>query len=647
MSRRKGFLYTCYALLPLISVILILAISWLLVAIIEIYTNNLTMLNTLNRFSTVKTMEDKKNHKISPPIPGNKLDNTFWFVQVSDIHISKFRSYGQVEDFKIFCTNWLPLIKPSLVLLTGDLTDAKDITKIGSFQYEEEWVTYSSLIKKCREMYPAKWLDIRGNHDSFGVGSLLPTENMYETYGISRNKFERSGVYQHVYNTSFGKYSFNGIDLAPNPGPGRPFNFFGVPLTKTISTIKDVASNSKYNATIWYGHYPLSTTTNPHLLRKLLSLSGVAYLCGHLHTLLDIFPQIHAVHSEGMMELEVGDWKESRKFRVGVFDHDVFSFKDATFMNEPIVVFTNPVDARYIIQNKVPYSRSWNSTHVRFLAFHVLPLSSTTVLIDNKVICENTEVVQNVLHTCKWNPQIYRHGIHNLTVITKDSHQETRTHSIEFSLDGSRPPLSFFSVILLLTDFCTMFRVVFVTSIVLTILVPLAIKKFAKCYYIVLVQDMLYSIFPQFMYFINADYVFWSLIYYNCYLCVGPFSIGNFVPNQIGIAFPYGIFTGGTFIEGSITLLYVSGHMLFFNFFVILYFGELLKPLAPIGLSPFLFSVRRLLFKIIFISLVFYGIYLLYTYWLAYGLMSSVFNSLSTLAAIVVHCISRNISKHS
>ena len=36
-----------------------------------------------------------------------------------------------------------------------------------------------------------------------------------------------SRSYQVVHETKFGKYSFNGIDPALDPGPKRPFNFFG------------------------------------------------------------------------------------------------------------------------------------------------------------------------------------------------------------------------------------------------------------------------------------------------------------------------------------------------------------------------------------------------------------------------------------
>jgi len=51
---------------------------------------------------------------------------------------------------------------------------------------------------------------------------------LYEEYGANGDSFS-TGVHQHVHTEPFGTYSFTGLDLAPNPGPGRPFNFFAVP----------------------------------------------------------------------------------------------------------------------------------------------------------------------------------------------------------------------------------------------------------------------------------------------------------------------------------------------------------------------------------------------------------------------------------
>ena len=40
--------------------------------------------------------------------------------------------------------------------------------------------------------------------------------------------------------------------------------------------------------------------------------NGVAYLCGHLHTLGDFMPKMYSRQKTGTLELELGDWKISR-----------------------------------------------------------------------------------------------------------------------------------------------------------------------------------------------------------------------------------------------------------------------------------------------------------------------------------------------
>ncbi len=92
-----------------------------------------------------------------------------WFVQVSDLHISKFTDNPIVPDLISLSKHVLHPLRPDKILLTGDLVDAK--TKHGaSQQWEEEWVAYKQL---WRDMAAAAGvpvgsiLDIRGNHDTF------------------------------------------------------------------------------------------------------------------------------------------------------------------------------------------------------------------------------------------------------------------------------------------------------------------------------------------------------------------------------------------------------------------------------------------------------------------------------------------------
>lgn len=39
---------------------------------------------------------------------------------------------------------------------------------------------------------------------------------------------------------------------------------------------------------------------------------SIVYLCGHLHTLGGLVPQMYTIQNEGFAELELADWKDGR-----------------------------------------------------------------------------------------------------------------------------------------------------------------------------------------------------------------------------------------------------------------------------------------------------------------------------------------------
>jgi len=88
------------------------------------------------------------------------------------------------------------------------------------------------------------------------------------------------------------------------------------------------------NGTIWFGHFPTSTIYSSNGLRTIMTFvnlwiysnkfskkflnqynlfrNGAAYLSGHLHTFGGLVRAMYTRHLNGMLELELADWKVSR-----------------------------------------------------------------------------------------------------------------------------------------------------------------------------------------------------------------------------------------------------------------------------------------------------------------------------------------------
>ena len=185
------------------------------------------------------------------PFPTDTPENLFHVVQISDVHISKFHEPKRLSDFKKFCNETIRTIDPELVIITGDLTDAKTKNKLGSVQYHEEWKSYNSAISTINKPI----IHIRGNHDAFDEPDF--SSSFYQKYGgeskIARNrKFDIKKPY--------GTYSFVAVDAASEPGFKRPFNFVGYIKDKGLNELKEIGSQTKNsNHSIWFGHYPTSS----------------------------------------------------------------------------------------------------------------------------------------------------------------------------------------------------------------------------------------------------------------------------------------------------------------------------------------------------------------------------------------------------
>ncbi|KAI8060302.1 Metallo-dependent phosphatase-like protein [Gongronella butleri] len=389
-------------------------------------------------------------------------DNLFYFVQVSDLHISKYYYYTQ--HFVQFIHSVLPLLSPKFVVVTGDLTDAKDNGHIKTLQYEEEWHVYKSLVDQgTPDELP--WYDMRGNHDCFNVPQWDSRINMYRQFGKSAALLEEgNGVYSWALDAPFEKHQFIAMDPCPTKGIARPINFFGYVTPAIMDRLAALMfTNEKkpdYSHTFMFTHYPTTVTA--------------VYFCGHLHRLGygigDVLKSFHT--STQSLELELGDMKDHGVYRILAVDHDLVSFVDVDLPrleidtdstplvplddNEqviwpnsklalaPIVLITNPKDARFALGEKEPAHRIRQSTHARFLVFSAHdPAQLKVQVFINDERLRDTPIFQGKnLWTVPWHPQeLDTTGKYTFRVRVDAPDGQTTDTSVPFCLDGDRMPI--------------------------------------------------------------------------------------------------------------------------------------------------------------------------------------------------------------
>ncbi|CAL7945271.1 unnamed protein product [Xylocopa violacea] len=453
---------------------------------------------------------------------GASFDHLIWFLQISDIHISIFQDPFRITELKEFCNVTVSSIKPSVVLASGDLTDAKAKDKMGSKQILEEWQYYKRVLDDTEVSKKTLWLDVRGNHDNFNVLTLESKNNYYANYSIQGKKHPRS--YMYTIDIGSELYTFIAIDACLKPGRQK---------------------------------------------------ESMVYLCGHYHTLGGAVPNMYTLQRAGFLELELADWKDNRMYRLGAIDHGQFSFIDVKHKEWPVVLITNPKHALYTMPRKENIMSAIKSTHIRILTFSIALIKTVEVQLDDEDWFE-CEHIKGPLYVLRWNTTNYKNGIHTIRVRVVDVDGRETIVFQPFALDGSRLSFRVLPRLILMSNVSSIFQFLFGTVLVLLV-IPLCLLRFLhilcekKQMHRPRFRIKFFHLWLRKLWVLSTvDRLFFPLVMYALYLTVGPWAIGEVIENQTGVIFAWGTYIGNSFLPGAFT--YAYGFFQLFSFHLPLMF---------------------------------------------------------------------------
>ncbi|KAJ2365388.1 hypothetical protein H4S01_003273 [Coemansia sp. RSA 2610] len=450
---------------------------------------------------------------------GDSSDRVLTFVHATDVHVSKYVAWGGLAHFQHFLRTAVPLIAPRLVLVTGDLTDGKDRQKLVSQQQPDEWRAYRRALDESgvlQRFNGTFYRDQRGNHDCFNVFAADARTNYYATHSASRD----SSGYALRLDEPYGAYAFVASDGCPRHGFARPLNFFGYLDARDMRALEQRLDGARgANHTFWLNHYPASTMVYGRHRRAFAELARQVsvVLCGHLHQLAGgLGAQLQAYRERlGFWELELGDMKEHAVYRVYAVDHDLVSFVDVTLPlpavplpnprlldaradaplpHPPVVLVTNPKDARYLLPAHEPLHRMRHSAFIRALVWTDQPVARVDITIDGlphphaavfrggerAIPPGSNDTVKTPLWVAPWDPARYDDGrVHQLHVSVVDAAGKRGAATVPFSF--ARQPLPLHNGArggwIMRQDFAALFRVSGLGSYVLMVLLLLVAPR--------------------------------------------------------------------------------------------------------------------------------------------------------------------------
>ncbi|XP_068217360.1 transmembrane protein 62-like isoform X1 [Palaemon carinicauda] len=476
----------------------------------------------------------------------DQLDGLSWIVQVSDIHL-RAGDEMEIQHFQEFVEDALNILKPSAVLVTGDLTNSKTYgVKVA--EIPEEWSIYRRVVKeRISRNNSSIWLDIAGNHDNFDevAHSYFKANAVQSSFTASRTAL---GV--TVAGIGGQNITFLPVDASLKPGI-RAYNFLGYLPEDEFKNLHRAAeeAHNRGDIIVFYGHYPISTIVSSTDLTKLLS-TGSAYVCGHLHTGFGTVDPMWTRHPNGLMELELSDWAHTHRFRILAFDDGRLTWIDVTHPTWPVVMISS-VKRLSLGENNYRFM-------LRLLVFTDEEIAVVSVRVDDNlghwISCVHnfgplfTATVE--IHYESWDrPANEKDFIRNLQVLVGNSSGSKTLLRIGSNGAGFElPKPSFLAGIILSLKVHDVFIIIYVTGVGLCCVI-LILGKYQVRWEPILSKRLITTAASFCHNNTHLGFLFALLLY----PLIGPWYVGRLAGDMYGVVFMWGIFVGSTILPGELT----------------------------------------------------------------------------------------------
>lgn len=593
------------------------------------------LLSILSLFELVSTDGEDLN---------SSYDKLSWFVHISDVHISSWEDETRQTDLKAFVTSTLSIIRPDLVMCGGDLTEAKS-SNLQASQDISEWKTYNEIVSSRWNDLP--WLDIRGNHDNLNVLNRNSSNNFFSKFSVMGQK-GYLGSYIFPMKSRGQNFNIIAIDATWEVGMNYPFNFVGYidgHQKDILMNISSVMKSDLDSINLMFGHYPTSVIHQSDFLRDFIS-HGLVYLSGHLHDL--AFFKMHNMytfHDGKNLELELVDWKNNRKFRILAIDNGTLSFTDVLFNEWPVILPTYPKDSRLMMVEKESLMNYKRNT-IRVLVFSDSPVTRVIISIDEDEPLEASQAGSGPLFELPWDSKRYSSGLHQLKVKALDAKGRSSTCIQEFTLDVSAVEHmdNFLPNFVLRSSFSTLFRVLFLLTLICNIFIALILKSMyylaqtgrlppSKLKYLKICAKL--CIFKKYFLVCSYNKLFWPLLCFVLYMAIGPWIVGSLIEGHSGAIFAWGVLVDKQIVHSQVPFAYYFIHFALIHPVVVLFLGHILDYKTSQHISTTKSSnAVHITFLSSYIFVIAIAIFFSITFWLQFGIIGFILGPLKTWSYI-------------